>query len=112
MVRRVFISGELSYERYFLVLFLRVYFRIVDEFFRNMFSWRNTCISYRFKGSNSSYKFCFCKRECDSVERYTWKYRKYNCFYMVDVRLSSNCFQLEIQRDKNGKILDLFKIKK
>ncbi|NP_001156695.1 zinc finger protein 804B [Mus musculus] len=112
MARRASTSGEPSYERYSPVSPLRAHPRTVDESSRNMSSWRNTCTSHRSKGSNSSHKLCFCKRECDSVERHTWKHRKHNCLYMADVRLSSNCPQSETQKDKNGKISDSFKTKK
>ncbi|XP_031235838.1 zinc finger protein 804B [Mastomys coucha] len=114
MARRASPSGKPSYERYSPVSPLRGHPRnvILDESSRNLSSWRNMCTSHRSKGSNSSHLLCFCKRECDLVERHMWKHRKHNCLDMSDVPLSSNCTQSETQRDRNGKLSNSLKTKK
>ncbi|GAB1289397.1 Zinc finger protein 804B [Apodemus speciosus] len=112
MTRRASTSGKSSYERYSSVSSLRDHHRTVGESSRNMSSSRNMCTGNRSKGSNSSHLLCFCKRECDSLERHMWKHRKHNCLYMSDVPLNSNCTQSETQRDRKGKLSDSFKSKK
>ncbi|XP_008820732.1 zinc finger protein 804B [Nannospalax galili] len=75
-------------------------------------SWRSTCSCHKTSGQGRSNLLYFCKRECNSVERHTWKYRKHNSLYLSDEKISSNCPQSETQKHGNCKLGDSFKKKR
>ncbi|KAL1777936.1 zinc finger protein 804B [Sigmodon hispidus] len=85
--------------------------RTRDESPRNMSSWRKRSSSHQSSSTSSSHVLYLCKTEYDSIERHMLKHRKHNCFHLTDLPVSSNCPQPEPQRDKKGKLWDLFKTK-